>query len=56
MPHHEETDSRMVVHLIDALNRGVKRALVATSDTDVVVTLIYHFYFLRLEALWLKWE
>ena len=45
---HEEADSRMVVHLIDASKRWVKRVLVATVDTDVVVVvLIYLFFFLQ---------
>ena len=34
---HEEVDSRMVIHLIDASKRAVKRVLVATVDTDVIV-------------------
>ena len=39
------------MHLIEASNRGVKRVLVATVDTDVAVVLIYHFFFFEFEAL-----
>ena len=42
------------MHLIDASNRGVKRVLVATVDTDVAVVLIYHFFFFEFEALWVE--
>ena len=51
---HDNADSRMVVHLKDASKRGVKRVLVATIDTDVVVVLIYHFFFFRFKALWVE--
>ena len=44
----------MVVHLIDALKRVLKRVLVATVDTDVVAVLIYHFFFCKFEALWVE--
>ena len=51
---HEEVDGHMVVHLIDASKRAVKRVLVATVDTDVVAVLIYHFFFFKFEALWVE--
>ena len=37
---HEEADTRLLLHLIDALNKGQKSCLVRTVDTDVVVILI----------------
>ena len=51
---YEEVDSCIVVHLINASKRGVKRALVATIDTGVVVVLIYHFFFFKFEVLWVE--
>ena len=44
----------MVINVIDATKRGVKRVLVATVDTDLVVNLIYHFVFFKFEALWVE--
>ena len=49
-----EADSRMVVQLIDAWMRGVKRVLAATVDTDVVVFLICHFFSFKFEAVWVE--
>ena len=43
---HEEADTRIVVHLVDALKKGQKTCLVRTVDTDVIVILIGKFYHL----------
>ena len=42
--HQEEADTRICVHVNDALRRGAHNILVSTVDTDVVVLLvsIYH--------------
>ena len=37
---HEEADTRLLLHLIDTLNKGQKSCLVRTVDTDVGVILI----------------
>ena len=34
---HEEADTRMILHLADAVNRGFKKVSVCTVDTNVVV-------------------
>ena len=34
---HEEADTRMILHMADAVNKGFKRILLRTEDTDVVV-------------------
>ena len=39
----KEADSRLVVHLVDALKKGVKSYLICTVDTDVAVILIGKF-------------
>ena len=39
----EEADTRMVLHLLNALQRGSKTCLICTVDTDVVVILIGRF-------------
>ena len=41
---HEEADTRVFIHLLDALDRGSTRCLVRTVDTDVVVILIGKFH------------
>ena len=37
---HEEADTRLVIHLIVALKKGLNACLVRTVDTDVIVILI----------------
>ena len=41
---HEEADTRIVVHILHALEQGAKTVLVRTVDTDVVVNLVGKFY------------
>ena len=41
---HEEADTRMVVHLMNALENGLKSVVVRTVDTDVIVVLIGEFH------------
>ena len=41
---HEEADTRIVIHVYDALERGAKKVMVRTVDTNVVVILIGQFY------------
>ena len=41
---HEEADTRMVVHLINALENGLNSIVVRTVDTDVIVILISEFH------------
>ncbi len=41
---HEEADTRLLVHLIDALKSGCSSCVVRTVDTDVVVILIGKFH------------
>lgn len=40
---HEEADTRIIVHLLHALNHGSTTVLVRTVDTDVVVILVGKF-------------
>ena len=44
---HEDADSRMRVHLKDALDKDGRNILVGTVDTDVSVILIGLFYHLH---------
>ena len=37
---HEEADSRIMVHIADAIMMGYQKILVRTADTDVVVLAV----------------
>ena len=41
---HEEADTRIVLHVHDSLERGSRKIMIRTVDTDVIVILIGHFY------------
>lgn len=41
---HEEADTRIVVHVLHALNQGMKSIKVRTVDTDVVIILVGAFF------------
>ena len=41
---HEEADTRILVHVKDALAKGARSVLVRTVDTDVVVILVAQFH------------
>lgn len=38
---HEEADTRMIVHAVDAIAKGFKRVLVHSRDTDVLLMMIH---------------
>ena len=46
---HEEADTRMCIHLKDALEKGARNILIRTVDTDVVVILVGLFFTLLAE-------
>ena len=37
---HEEADTRIVIHVLHALQSGCKSVVIRTVDTDVVVILV----------------
>ena len=37
---HEEADTRICVHLQDALTKGTRNFLISTVNTDVIVVLV----------------
>ena len=47
---HEEADTRILVHVRDALDKGGRSVLVRTVDTDVLVILIAQFH--TLSSIW----
>ncbi len=44
---HEEADARMCIHIQDAMQKGAKKILLRTVDTDVIVILAGNFFFLQ---------
>ena len=46
---HDEADTRMCIHLKDALEKGARNILIRTVDTDVVVILVGLFFTLLTE-------
>ena len=54
----EEADSRIIPHVEKAVMKGVKRVIVHSNDTDVLVYPLYYIhYFINLgvEELWIKY-
>lgn len=49
---HEEADSRMFVHVLDATNHGCRRVMIRTVDTDVLVLAISALQQLSIDELW----
>lgn len=41
---HEEADTRIIIHLLHALEAGSRKIKVRTVDTDILVILIGHFF------------
>ena len=53
----EEADSHIIPHIQKAVMRGVRRVIVHSNDTDVVVFLLYYIHYfinLGIEDLWIK--
>jgi len=50
---HEEADTRLVLHAIDASRHGCSRIVVHSKDTDVLVLLL-HFYPSLTHDVWMK--
>ena len=50
---HEEADTRIFVHCVDAANSGHKNIMIRTVDTDVVVLAIASYFLLAVDELWI---
>ena len=49
---HEEADTRMILHLADAVSKDFQKILLRTVDTDVVVLSVAAAATLDIQALW----
>ena len=50
---HEEADTRMLLHVADAVNQGLTKVSIRTVDTDVVILAVTAFEHLNTEELWI---
>ena len=50
---HEEADTRIFLHIYNAMEEGHHKVLVRTVDTDVVVLAVSLFSKLKIEELWI---
>lgn len=50
---HEEADTRLILHAADAARNGIKRVLIKTVDTDVVVLAVAHRQRISCDELWI---
>lgn len=50
----EEADTRMLLHVLNASNCGIKRVMIRTVDTDVVVISVSKWDTLQLDELWIQ--
>ena len=51
---HEEADTRLLLHALNASKSGFKRLLIVTVDTDVAVLALCHICTLNLQKLWIE--
>lgn len=50
----EEADTRLFLHVMNASHNGLKKIMIITVDTDVVVIAIFAFSLLDIEELWIE--
>ena len=53
---HEEADTRIFIHVKHVSARGLKKVLIRTVDTDVVVLVIAYARKLELQELWIAFD
>ena len=53
---HEEADTRLLLHVLDGANSGIKKVSIITVDTDVVVIALRHFLLWILKSCGLNLE
>ena len=52
----EEADTRIMLHLADAVKQEIRSAVIRTVDSDVVILAIQSASRLKLHALWILLE
>ena len=51
---HEAADTRILIHIAHCARQGLRKLVIRTVDTDVVVLAIGHSPALRLDELWVR--
>ena len=51
---HEEADTRILLYVAHCARPGLRKLVIRTVDTDVVVLAIWHSSALRLDELWVR--
>src|SRR6266536_2542823 len=51
---HEEADTRIILHAIDAISAGYQRLIVQCRDTDVLVLLIHFYDRIAADEIWMS--
>ena len=51
---HEEEDTRILLHVAHCARQGLRKLVIRTVDTDVVVLAIGHSPAFRLDELWVR--
>ena len=50
---HKETDTRMILHVVDEVNNGYQKVLQRTVDTDIVVLVVAAATNIDIQELWI---
>ena len=51
---HEEANTRLLLHALNALKSRFRRLLIVAVDTNIVVLALRHFFDLDLQELWIE--
>ena len=52
---HEESDMRIFAHLAYCVNDlGIKRIVIACTDTDIIMLSMYYYYILPVTEIWIE--
>jgi len=51
---HEEADTCLLLHVLDASLKGFNKISIVTVDTDVVVIALFHFFDMNIAELWIE--
>ena len=52
---HEEADTRLFVHVNDAVSNGYRKVMIIANDADVVVIALSIFHSIDVDELWIEY-
>ena len=50
---HEEADTRVILHALDAARKEACKILIRTIDTDIVILAIAYFFSIQAKEVWI---